>query len=548
VSSAGDTFTNRPVTLADYLAILRRRKWIIVALPALAAIVAYAASARQDSVYRAQAQVWIDLNNAATAITGTPNQGGFDPTRYLNTQARVARSPDLAERVASKTTVPGTSAGGFLSQSKAEPEADVDVLDLSVSSADRGNSVSLANTYARQFTRFKAELDQAAITATLQRIGLQIKRLQRNGATDTPRYDTLVQQQLELQNQGELLAKNSKVLEPAVSATKIQPRPRRNAILGALLGLVVALGLAFLAEALDRRVRSEEEIERTLGLPLLGRLPAPSRRLRRANKLVMLAEPQSVHAETFRKLRTSLEFVNFERDARTIMVTSAGAREGKTTTAANLGVALARAGRRVVLVDLDLRRPFLHSFFHSRGDHGITDVVVDRVDLEDAIRMIALPGAPALGAARSSNGRRGAARNESASNGRPDTESVVHLLPSGTIPPAADEFLESERIGDVIDDLSKQFDIVLVDAPPLLAVGDVMTLSAKVDAMVVVTHLGIHRRQLQEFARQLQSCRAALLGFVLTGVSHGDSYSYGYGYDPHVYDVRERTERREPRV
>ena len=113
---------------------------------------------------------------------------------------------------------------------------------------------------------------------------------------------------------------------------------------------------------------------------------------------------------------------------------------------------------------------------------------------------------------------------------------MLHVLPAGSMPPAADEFLESERVSTVLDNLSDQFDVVLLDAPPLLAVGDVISLSTKVDAIVVVVRLGIHRRQLEELARQLHTCRAPILGFVLTGASHGDSYSYGYGYDQRVYE------------
>jgi Mrp family chromosome partitioning ATPase len=100
----------------------------------------------------------------------------------------------------------------------------------------------------------------------------------------------------------------------------------------------------------------------------------------------------------------------------------------------------------------------------------------------------------------------------------------------------------------VLTELSERYDVVLVDTPPLLAVGDVMTLSTKVDAIVVVTRLGIHRRQLEELARQLHSCRAPVLGFVLTGASHGDSYSYGYGYDQRVYDVRGEAEQQHERT
>jgi Mrp family chromosome partitioning ATPase len=313
-------------------------------------------------------------------------------------------------------------------------------------------------------------------------------------------------------------------------------------LIGGLLGAFLGIGLAFLSEGLDKRVRSEQEIEETLGTPLLGRIPLPARSLRKANRLVMLTEPNSVHAQTFRRLRTSLEFVNLEQGARMIMVTSALPREGKSTTVANLGVALARAGRRTVLADLDLRRPFLNSFFDTGSDHGFTDVVVERVKLDRAIRSIALPGTGGLAAAQSRKGGSPAA-SRTATNGRGDVDCFLHVLPAGSIPPAADEFLESQRVSMVLEDLSEEFDVVLVDAPPLLAVGDVMTLSTKVDAIVVVTRLGIHRRQLEELARQLQKCRAPILGFVLTGASHGDSYSYGYGYDERAYDAGEEAER-----
>ena len=133
-------------------------------------------------------------------------------------------------------------------------------------------------------------------------------------------------------------------------------------------------------------------------------------------------------------------------------------------------------------------------------------------------------------------------------NGSAKADGVLHFLPCGTIPPAADEFLESPRVEAVLREVAADYDVVLVDAPPLLAVGDPQTLSAIVDGMIVVSQLGAHRRQLQELARQLPNYRADVLGFVLTGVTHSDSYTYGYGYDPHVYEARSKTSRRGQRV
>jgi succinoglycan biosynthesis transport protein ExoP len=539
VSSAGEGFVDRPTTLAEYQAIFRRRKWIIIALPLIAAVTAYMLSARESAQYQAKATVYIPLTSVAAAITGVNPYNG-DPARLLTDQAKLATSEALASRVADKAGISSVSAQAFLGASSATPEADADLLDLSVTYPDPQVAERLVNTYAEQFIEYKNDLDSANAERVLRRVQHTIDRLRAQHQTNLSTYDDALTTRDRIE--AFLGTFSATIHTQAQGAAKVRPRPKRDGILGGLLGLALGIGLAFLAEALDKRVRSEQEIEQVLGIPLLGRVPRPTRRLRRANKLVMLADPTSVHAQTFRRLRTSLEFVNFEHRARTILLTSALPREGKSTTVANLAVALARAGRRVALADLDLRRPFLHCFFNTRSEHGFTDVVVDRVRLDRAIRSVALPGTGRLAADQSSNGRAPAA-SPSPTNGRPDVDSILHVLPAGTIPPAADEFLESDGVAATLERLSAQFDVVLVDTPPLLAVGDVMTLSAKVDAIVVVTRLGIHRRQLEELARQLHTCRAPVLGFVLTGAPHGDAYSYGYGYDARVYEVQGEADR-----
>jgi Mrp family chromosome partitioning ATPase len=532
--------SDRPATLTDYLTILRRRKWIVLMLPLTAVAAAYFASGTRPTVYSAKAEVFYNLSNIPTQLENLPSFLVSDPN-YMSNQANIARSPELADRVVAAAGVPSETAGKFLSHSSATPKPETSNLKLAVSSSISADAVRLVNTYADELTRYKAEFYMRPIDNLLRQNKARIDSLRARGQTGTPDYQDLLQQRNTLLSYGPQLANNATVFTRAADAPKISPRPRRDSILAGLLGLVLGVGLAFFAEALDKRVRSEQEIEQILGIPLLGRVPRPSRRLRKRNKLVMLKEPSSVHAQTFRRLRTSLEFVNFEHGARTIMVTSALPREGKSTTVANLAVALARAGRAVAVADLDLRRPFLHAFFDTGSDHGFTDVVVNRVTLDHAIRSIALPSAGRLTTAPPGNGR-SAAATANPTNGRIGVESVLAVVPAGSIPPAADEFLESQGVSAVLEELSERFDVVLVDTPPLLAVGDVMTLSTKVDAIVVVTRLGIHRRQLEELARQLHNCRAPVLGFVLTGASHGDSYSYGYGYDQRAYDVRHEAE------
>jgi tyrosine-protein kinase len=338
----------------------------------------------------------------------------------------------------------------------------------------------------------------------------------------------VVQEQSKLAAARRLVARTLTVLQPAAGAAKIQPRPRRALILGGLLGAVFALGLAFLAEALDRRVRTEGEIQEVLGLQLLGRIAKPPSSLAKKNRLVMVEEPMGVHAEQFRKLSGTIELVNLQRGAahRTMMFTSAAQREGKSTTVANLAIALARSGERVALVDLDLRRPSLHTFFGVRAEPGFTNVVVGGETLDRAMRHLSLPTAGGL---ESLGGRNGHPSARSSVRSRPpDAGAILHLLPCGTIPPSAGEFLASEHISVLLDKLSKEYDVVLVDAPPITAVGDAMTISAAVEATIVVASLGIQRPLLKDLARELQNSRAATLGLVLTGAPLGDPYLYWY--------------------
>ena len=297
----------------------------------------------------------------------------------------------------------------------------------------------------------------------------------------------------------------------------MQPRTVRNALIGVVLGLIAGLGLAFLAHALDTRVRSAEEVTQSLGLPLLGRVPAPPASLARKNRLAMLAKTQHSHAESYRTLRTAFDLANLRLGAKTVIVTSALDREGKSTTLANLAIALARSGRSVALVDLDLRRPRVAAFFGLEGRPGVTEVAIGGLSLDDALAPIAIeaPASPSV------NG-----------HGELDrTTGGLDVLPSGLVPGDAAEFLSTPELAAIMAELRDRFDLVLVDAPPILPVSDALTLSAEVDAMLIVVRAGVVRRNvLGELRRVLDSVPTAKLGFVLTGTDIEDGYGYGAGY------------------
>jgi Mrp family chromosome partitioning ATPase len=301
--------------------------------------------------------------------------------------------------------------------------------------------------------------------------------------------------------------------------------------------MVAALGLAFLREALDTRVRTAEEISEYLETPLLGRVPEPPRDLQKRNQLVVLAQPAAPQAEALRMVRTNVEFTRREREAQTVLVTSPGMSEGKSTTIANLAVTAARAGLRVVLVDLDLRRPTLERLFRLEGRPGLTEVVTGRASLEEALAPISVIGRDPVRRRK----RRGAAPGANEGTRFQDDqqpEGSLHVIPSGPLPPDAAEFLGKRGVGDVLDALRGRADLVLVDTTPLLVVGDAMTLTSCVDAVILVMRgKYVRRPMLKELGRVLAACPADTLGFVITGEPlPGDDYGYGgYRYGPKPY-------------
>jgi len=501
--------------LGDYIAVLWRRKWIVLEALIILPAVAVGIAMSQPSVYRASADVLLNRSNIGATVLGVPDPLSYeDPTRVADTQAVLASTPDVAAKAARIANIPGITGDYVLASGDVRAGTNSDLLRFSITGRRPDVDVRLATAYAQAFIDYRSELDTSALRQARSDLSERLSELRAAGETRSTLYATLSDKEQQLRTL-ELLQVPNKLVRPATDAFKISPKPVRNGVLGFIGGIILGIGVAFLVEMLDRRVRSEDEIERMLRLPLLARVPDPPRFAREKNKLVMLADPRSIHAEPFRRLRTNLEFVNAEAKARTILVTSAIAGEGKSTTVANLAVAAARAGRRVVVVDLDLRRPTLHDWFGVPQGPGATNVALGAVELEDVLRTIRLPHGPR---ATSTNG-----------NG---ASATLEFLPAGTLPPNPGEFLGTKGIAEMLSALGRRGDLVFVDAPPLLAVGDTLPLSARVDGLVVVTRFGVvSRPMLSDLARELDTLPTAKLGFVITGADAGEAYGFGYGYE-----------------
>ena len=534
-------------SLREYLHVVRRRKWIILQAVVLVPLVALLFSLNQQKLYQAEAQVLLSSQNLAAQLTGTQSTGiNLQPDRIAQTQADVARVPQLAQSVLGRVPGTGLTPQQLLLDSSVSTAANADILTFSVTNHDPAVARRLVNAYAYAYTVYRRQLDTASISRALSSVDARIRELVKSGDRHSALYASLVDRQQTLATMEALQTSNAAVVKRASSATQIQPKPKRNVVLGLILGIVLGVGLAFLWEALDTRVRTAEEIgEKLGGLALLARVPSPSKKARAEHRLVMLDEPTGTQAETFRMLRTNLDFVSLDRDARTIIVTSAVEQEGKSTTIANLAIAMARAGQRVALVDLDLRRPYIDRFFGVQGP-GVTQVALGHVPLDQALATIAIsePGKAEVAATANGNG------NGNGNGHAKVVKGLLQVLPSGPIPPDPGEFVNTHALSEILAELRERFDIVLIDAPPVLRVGDAMALSTKVDGVVVVARMKVVRRQmLTELSRQLAAMPTPVLGFVVTASGEEEGYGYGYGYGyghyakPYVQDTPAERER-----
>jgi capsular exopolysaccharide synthesis family protein len=504
--------------LRDYFGVLRRR-WrsiIVVLVVMMAAVVAY--SATRTPIYEASTDVL--LKRGTSAIVGGVNSDLATSQNGLATEIAVLTSRSVRDAVQAKI--------GHAAAVEAAAIGSTDVIKITTSSTDADQAISDANNYAKisiEVRRQRAvddylqaaqvvqtkldELDTRIASAPTidERLRLDAQRDFYANELDQIRFDA-----------GASEIGGAQIVSKAVSADKVRPAPLRDGLVGLIAGLMLGIALAFLRDYLDDSIRSKADLERAAGgLTVVGLIPAvPGWKEKSAPRLVSLTNPQSIFTESYVSLRTSLQFLALDRPLQIIQITSPSAGEGKTTTIANLGVVLARAGQRVVIVSCDLRVPRVHLFFNQSNEVGFTSVLLGQCPLSAAIQPVV--GQPGL---------------------------VV--LPSGPPPPNPAELLSTSRAEEVLRSIATNCDIVLVDSPPTLPVADARVLSRSVDATLVVARAGkTTRRSVGRAVEVLREVGAPLVGTVLNGLrqSHGDTYSvtYGYGYGYGYSDNKVETE------
>ena len=481
--------------------IWRRRVAIVLAVLVIVGFSMVISSSR-PTVYEASAEVLVQSSGVELALD--PNsRPRTEPGRLVETEIRILASPEVRDAV--RTSIgeaPPVSA-------KAAGEADVIAIKARSSSAER--AATTANAYADAYVTVRHRQVDEAVNAAAAEIQKRITELQGQvDGTQGDARDSAVAQQTALRQQLDrvqvLRAVKSgaaEVVTPAALPTSpVSPRPGRAGLLAGIGGLALALAVALLLERVDDSLRTKDQLARAADLPVIGTIPTVATSLAHLGRpsVVSLTTPRSPATEAYRTLRTAVQFLPIE-GVTMIQVTSPTAGDGKTTTLANLGVALARAGQQVALVCCDLRRPKLHEFFGMTNDIGFTSVLLGKVPLSAALQQV------------------------------PDQDRL-YVLASGPLPPNPSELLSSRRAREVLASLRAEAEIVLIDSPPVLPVSDAMIIAGLVDVTFIVCAADrTSTRDVTRAVEQLRQVGAPLVGAILNGAGPESTYGGKYGYD-----------------
>jgi capsular exopolysaccharide synthesis family protein len=505
--------------LREQLGVLWRRKWWIVAAVIITMGVAVAKLATETDMYRSTANVLLRSTSSLDPLTG---QVQVANAKALANEAELAGSSIVAAAAAEEL---GRPASVTVSISTTADQLEIQAVD-----ADPTRATETANVVATTYIRIRQEQSVTEYQQAVAALQPQVDELQAqiDGIDDQLRAAeeddlraTLLGDRTRLSEQqeafNEILDRLSagasvatvsgpQVIDAATpAADPFEPKPARTLGLALAVGLVLGVAAALFVELLDDTVKSAADLERVSGHLTLATIPrvGSGRSERRREHLVGLFETDPSMApaeEAMRSLRTAIQFLGVDRRIRSIVVTSASPGEGKTTTVANLAASFAEAGKRVIALSTDLRKPRLHSCFGVPSEPGLSNVLLGQSPIVDVVA-------------------------------RPTNHPSLIVLPSGPVPPNPAELLSSSAAEQTFDTLGESADILLFDSPPLLPVADGVALAARTDAVIlVVSYRRTRRRQLVASLEALDTVGAHVIGCVLTRAPAAGNWRYGYGY------------------
>ena len=496
---AGSIEPERP--LRGYLRTLRSHRAAIALAAVLVPVSAFVASARQPATYQATSRVFLG-QSAAPGDLGVKLQSDFkEPQRAVATQAELAHLPVVARRVTAVASTKNESVERLLRDSTVTPETGGDVLAFSVRNGNRALAVRLANEYAHQFTVYRRQLDRLPIDSALA----DLRARPAHGARPAPPHLAR-----DLQLIRAVTGTGTAGVQLADAATKIRPKTTVNVLTGLALGIAFGIGIAFLWDALDTRVRSASQVAEALGVKALATIPWDRDSVSRREPAMRLRR-RSAEVEAYRFLRAGLQSERLD-PGKTIMVTSGREDEGKSMVATNLAIALAWANHHVALVDVNLRSPSIADWAGVQPHPGLTDVALGTATLAEAITPVTLE------------------REDLAPMGS------LRVLPAGSSQDTSGEFVATRAFDTILAAVSRDSDLVIIDSPPLLGMGDAVALTAKVDAILLVARHGVlDRTGLADLKGLLADSLAPVLGFAYTGARPREAPTLLPEPAPHIF-------------
>lgn len=507
-------------------AAVRRSLPVLIGLVILGFLADNAVEQLKGAQYVATSQVEVSATPLSSILTNT--QPSFvDPQQSQDTAVALAGSPQVYELAARETNGTLGSAGSLQSATTVTGVADTDILAFAATSTSGSSAVAIANAVARAYIAFRVQLHAGAVAQTIAKLKSTLATLS-PGAQRNQVAGELNRAQL-LQGAE---SNDSNIVQRSVSASKTSPAPLKDSVIGFSLGLVVALLVIALREAVDSTVRSEGDVEDLLDKPVL----ASVRRLPRRTKLVTYGRHEAAFSDTYSLLAAQLAPDKHAKKATVLAVTSALSREGKTSTAANLAVTAARRGTNVLLADFDFRKSELSNLFHVPASAlGALQVIDGSVTLQEALWEVPLGGRqPSV----HRNGDHPLSDEDhfSESNGSDlhgtnggDFRGTLKLLSTGGLQ-SPRHASERPVIAPLLQAMREEAQLVVIDTPPALLTADMTELAELIDMVIVVVRQGyVSRRSLRSLARHAEGWHTNIAGAVLTDVPTSSEYATYYG-------------------
>lgn len=534
--------------LREYLAVIRLRKWTVLVVTAFILGGALGFSARQTPMYKSSARVLVQ----EPSVSAHSESGGQQKNANLQTEVALVSSTEVTELAAERLSLEGKSDNlpGHLDVSVVE---GTEILEFVYEAPAARFAQRGAQSFARAYLDFRKERVIRELNAAAAQIKEEIKYLEEQqqeaeaaaaeegttteepvstsrgsssgrssgGDTGTTAFESQIadlnQERVSLLDPEDVQVGH--VVQPAqLPSSPFSPDHVRNGVFALIGGLLLGIGVAFLRERLDDRLRGRLDLEAHAGAPVLAVIPRiPGFRRGKQTRIVALEEPKSAPAEAFRTLRTGLLFAASQRQAKTVLIASPHTGEGKTVVAANLAVSLAHARKRVILVSADIRKPRLHRFFKASKEPGLTNVLAGEIPPADALIEVGVDN--------------------------------LRFLPSGPVPGNPAELLSSDAMGRLIASLSDIADFVLIDSPSILVVSDTLAMAPLADAVLFLAQSERTTRGSVDHARRLlDQVDARVLGAVLNNFdvakAGAASASFYYEYYPYAYKLEEPRGRR----